>query len=117
MSADIELNWEWPADRAADQKILIKVTDIKKQSSGFFGIKKSPSLAQNLPDPMVLSATLIGNESNLKNKTLELVLPKVELGEIKNNDIAILGVIAGKTCICIKAAESENTDPSTINCP
>lgn len=117
MSADVDLTWEWPADRVAEQKILVKVLDIKSQSSGLFGFKKTPSFAGNLPDPVTVKAKIIGQDKGLNDKTVEITLPKLELESIKVNDFAVLGVIASKTCICIKHVESEHVDIANVSCP
>lgn len=117
MSADVDLTWEWPADRVAEQKLLVKVVEIKAEGSGFFGFKKSPSFAGNLPDPVTVKAKLISQENNLKDKTVEITLPKLELESIKANDFAVIGIIASKTCICIKHVESENVDIDKVSCP
>ncbi len=116
MSADIELTWEWPADRAVEQKLLVKVLDVN-ENSGYFSFNKTPSIASNLPDPVTVSAKLMAQEEEPKNKTVELTLPKLELGSIKTDDLAILGVVEGKICICIKSVESENIDLDKISCP
>lgn len=117
MSADVDLTWEWPADRMAEQKLLVKVVEIKAEGGGFFGFKKSPSFAGNLPDPVTVKAKLISQEKNLKDKTVEITLPKLELESIKVDDFAVIGVIASNTCICIKHVESENVDIAKIPCP
>lgn len=116
MSADIELTWEWPADRTAEQKLLIKVLDVK-DNSGLFSFNKTPSIANNLPDPVTVSAKLMTQEGNLKNKTIELSLPKLELRSIKTGGLAILGIMEGKICICIKPVAAENVDVGKISCP
>lgn len=83
MSADVELTWEWPANRTVEQKLLVKVLDIRKESSGFFNFKKTPSFASNLPDAVILKAKLLNQDVGLKDKTVELILPKLELESIK----------------------------------
>lgn len=115
MSADIELTWEWPADRIVEQKLLVKVLDVN-ENSGFFSFNKAPSIASNLPDPVTVKAKLIDQKGNLKNKTIELTLPKLELGLIKVNDLVIIGIVESKVCICIKPVESENIDTDKISC-
>lgn len=117
MSADVDLTWEWPADREAGQKLLVKVMDIKNEGAGFFGFKKSPSFAGNLPDPVTVKAKLIRQEKSLEGKTVEITLPKLELESINIGDFAVIGVIDSKTCICIKHVESENVDIASVSCP
>lgn len=117
MSADVDLMWEWPADRTAEQKLLVKVVEIKNESSGFFGFKKSPSFAGNLPDPVTVKAKLIRQEKNLEGKIVEITLPKLELESIDVGDFAVIGVVDSKTCICIKQVESESVDIASVSCP
>jgi hypothetical protein len=117
MSADIELTWEWPADRTVEQKLLVKIVDIQKGSPDFFNFIKTPSFANNLPDSITVKAMLIGQETDLKNKTIKLTLPTLELEPIKIDDFAIIGVVDNKICICIEHVESENTDTTKILCP
>lgn len=116
MAADIELTWEWPADRVAEQKLLVKIVDIRNQSAGFFGFGKTPSFAGNLPDPVKVKAELMNKEGDLKGKTVELTLPKLELESAKANDYAVLGVVGSKICICIKTVDP-NVDIKNVSCP
>lgn len=115
MSADIELIWEWPADRVAEQKLLVKIVDVKNQRAGFFGFGRTPSFVGDLPDPVTVKAKLL-NESDLKGKTVELTLPKLELESVKTNDYAMLGVVDNKICICIKQVDP-NVDIQNVPCP
>lgn len=117
MSADIELNWEWPDDRKADQKVLVQIVEIKEKSRGFFGLKRSPSFVDNLPDPVTVKAVVVNKTAALDSRTLELTLPRVELDGISATNYAIVGIVDSKTCICIKKVDSESTDVSTVNCP
>lgn len=116
MSADIELTWEWPADRVAEQKLLVKIVDVKNQKAGFFGFAKTPSFAGNLPDPVTVKAEVMNKEGDLKGKIVELTLPKLELESVSVNDVAVLGVVGGEVCICIKQVDPE-TDITNTSCP
>ncbi len=116
MPPDIDLTWEWPAERTVEQKLLVKVTDIEKFKSGIFGFKKTPSFAGNLPDPVTVTAKVVGQETGLKGNTVAVVLPKLELNSIKKGDFAVIGVIDSKICICIKHVESQNIDISSVSC-
>lgn len=117
MSADIELGWEWPADRVAEQKFLIKVNSVNDKNNGFFGIKKSPSLIEGIPDPVLVKASIVSDNSSMNNKTVEVTVPKLELDGIVGSSYAVIGVVDSKICICIKKVESATTDISTIACP
>ncbi|WP_226668414.1 hypothetical protein [Microbulbifer aggregans] len=117
MSADIELKWEWPADRAVEDKILIKIEDIKPQGSGFFGLRKSPSFAENLPDPTVITGVIKNADELIKGKSLKIIVPKPEVGNAAVGSYAVLGLVEKDICICIVPVESETTDITQVNCP
>ena len=114
MAADMQLIWEWPADRTVEQNLLIKVIDVEKENTGIFGFEKTPSFAGNLPDPVTVKAKVINQEIGSIEKTIKLVLPKLELKSIKKDDFAVIGILGSNVCICIKHAESENID---VSCP
>lgn len=117
MSADIEFDWEWPADRVIEDKVLIKITHIKKEGTGLFGIKQSPSLAKSLPDPQVISGVVVNSNSSLDVKSVKLVVPQLEIEGIKAGTYAMLGIVSDTTCICIVPVDNKETDLSNINCP
>ncbi|HTF96673.1 MAG TPA: hypothetical protein VL995_11115 [Cellvibrio sp.] len=117
MSADMQLIWEWPADRTVEQNLLIKVIDVEKENTGIFGFEKTPSFVGNLPDPVTVTAKVISQEADLKEKTIKIFLPKLELKSIKKDDFAVIGIVDNKVCICIRHVESENMDVSGVSCP
>ena len=116
MSDNIELTWEWPDGRVSDQKFLIKVNNVESKSSGFFGIGKSPSIASNIPSPVVLTGEILKDEM-LEGKSIKVTLPKLELESIKSGDYAVVGVMDGNTCICIVKVASSSEDISKVSCP
>lgn len=113
MSADLELHWEWPLGRVAEQTILIKVIAIEKPVAGLFGIKKSPSLALSLPEPMLLKGQIIAGETG-RAKTLALTLPGIELAGLALNQYAVLALIQRKICICIRQADAKDVDLGSL---
>lgn len=116
MSADIELKWEWPANRSTDNKLLVKIDSIKKQKTGFFNSLKSPSLINNLPDPRVISGNIINSKDIIASKNFALTLPLLEMESIESGSYAVLGIINKTTCICIVSVENKNVDLSSIDC-
>jgi len=116
MSDNIELTWEWPDGRVSDQKFLIKVNNVESKSSGFFGIGKSPSIASNIPSPVVLTGEILKDEM-LEGKSIKVTLPKLELESIKSGDYAVVGVMDENTCICIVKVASSSEDISKVSCP
>lgn len=116
MAADIDLKWEFPADREANEKLLVKIEKIKKESGGLFGTKKSPSLVDAFPEATRVSGVILSEDKNIKGKSVELVLPGLELEGIAKNGFAMLGLVDTNTCICIKPVESESVDLSKVSC-
>ena len=116
MSADIELKWEWPADRKITDRLLIKVDSIRPKSSGFFGVGGSPSLAESVPDPMILSGVVTKGGDFTDGKSIRVVVPKLEIGIIKRSTYAMLGIVEKDTCICIIPVDSPDTDISQLDC-
>ena len=117
MSADMELRWEWPADRAVEEQILIKVEDVQAQGSGVFGLGKSPSLAANIPEPTVITGTVQNKGAATDGKSLRIVAPKAEIGKTEIGGYAVLGVVDKAICICIVPVDPEDMDLSQIDCP
>lgn len=116
MSADIEYNWEWPADRAIEERRLIHIKNIKKKSSGFFGINKSPSLVSNFPDPYIIGGITINVDSKIKTETVQVTAPLLEIEGIKAGSLAMLGIVENNICVCIVPIDNENVDLNDINC-
>jgi hypothetical protein len=116
MSADIELKWEWPANRTIDKKILVKIDSIDIKKSGIFGFFNSPSIIGNLPDPRTLTGKVIKLENNKSDVNFKLTLPLLELNDIKSGSFAALGIVNNTTCICIVPVESIDTNLDDIKC-
>ena len=117
MSADIELQWEWPAERSSEQKILVQIEKIKAKGGGFFGIGKSPSIADNLPDAQVVSGKILNTNERLDGKSFSLTVPKLEIESIKSGSYAVLGLVENTICICITPVASRDTNLSAVGCP
>jgi len=117
MAADIDLKWEWPANRSIEHKLLVKVDDVTKQGSGLFGVKKSPSLAASLPDPYIIRGNVENSDEKLHGKTVLLVAPKLEIGNIHKGSYVVFGLVDSTTCACILPVENKDIDLKSINCP
>ena len=117
MSADIKLNWEWPAERTIEDRLLVHIDSVKPKGSGLFGIKNSPSLAGSLPDPVIVSGVVIDADAKLNGKSIEVVTPKLELDNFKQGIYAMFGVVETTICICIVPLDSKDADLNSINCP
>lgn len=112
MATDLNLKWEWPADRQPTFKLVVAVSDVSEAGSGWFGIKKSPSLVNGMPDPVTLKGTIVKGDASLQNKTISITLPKLEAGAIGKGNVAAIGVLEDNTCICIKKLQSPDEDLS-----
>ena len=82
-----------------------------------FGILRSPSLADALPDAQVVSGKVVNTDKSLDGKSVTLVVPKLEIGSIKSGGYAVMGIIQQTTCICITSVDSKNIDINSISCP
>lgn len=116
MATDLNLKWEWPAERQPTFKLVVAVSDVSEASSGWFGIKKSPSLVNGLPDPVTLKGTIVSDDAGLRNKTVTITLPKLEAGAISKHNFAAIGVLENDVCICIRKLQSADEDLSDWQC-
>jgi hypothetical protein len=99
MSSDT-LQWQWPAGRKADRKVLGKVSSIKPESGGLFGIGRSPSMGDSLPDAQIVGFDVIAGDSG----KFKLRMPLLELHGAKKGTIAGIGIVDGEYLICFAPA-------------
>ena len=97
-TADLELRWEWPADRSPTHKIAANLTSLAPAKEG---VAKSPSIAAQLPDPMLLRGRVTAGRDDWKGRSFELHIPKLELADIGVGDAVALGLVNDDVCICI----------------
>jgi len=95
----LKLSWEWPAGRSPKQKILVVVDNIETKSNNSIG--NSASMADHLPDPMILKAHVLDGDV-ARGTQLSLRLPKMELGNILVNDQVAIGLDQNNISICIE---------------
>jgi len=117
MSSDLELRWEWPAARQPEIKLVVEIGSVKKAGQGLFGVKKSPSIAGSLPDPMQLMGEVASGPTHLVGKSIQAVLPEVELGGAGKGDFLAMGVLGESICICAKKVDSASADLDDWTCP
>lgn len=121
MSAQIiKITWEWPAGRQLETKLLINIDKISKASTGFFGIRASPSMADAIPDATEVVATVISGQEDLVGKIISMRIPGVEAKKLKVGEPAAIALVDNNISICVSAAppnkhELENWF-STWNC-
>jgi hypothetical protein len=111
MSANPErtgLRWEGRDNRVPDRFLVLRVQRVEKEGGGLFGLRRSPSLAENLPDATILEGEEIGPSGNGARVTLHL--PGADLPPVNRGDRVVLGVVGENACICVLAPPSHLAD-------
>ena len=116
MSADVELNWEWPAGRPIEDKLVVKIDGVKAQKSGIFGFKKTPSFAANVPEPTAVTGTVVKATTGLNGKTIQVIAPALEIVNVEAGGYAVFGVVDSATCVCIVPISGPDEDLSKVRC-
>ena len=102
------LHWEGAADRNPSTFLIVTVTDIAKEGGGLFGIRRSPSFADALPDARVLEGRV--TTGPLSGRDVRLRAPGAELPDLHRGDRAAFGLIGEEACICVLSVPSGMTD-------
>ena len=105
----VRFRWQWPAGRKPDYKLLVDVQEVRKESSGIFGVKKSESMAGQLPDAIEVIGSVIVGPDELIGRKVILRAPRAELRNVVVGQAAGVAVIARdrndtNICICIEGA-------------
>jgi hypothetical protein len=96
---NLQLAWEWPSGRPASSTLLISVTDIKKQKKGWFGLWRSPSIANNLPDATEIRGKPV-SETTFSEVVVVVPGPELPAG-LRIGDQVELSLLEGNKCIAI----------------
>lgn len=110
----VQMGWEWRAERALEQRVGLRLIQIKIEGSGLFGIGRSPSLGGSLPDPQRVQADVISVERPglaAKGIRIGFRIPKVELRGAREGSLAAIGII-GENVVCFAPAPVEVTEAS-----
>ncbi len=110
----VEMKWEWPAGRPVASKLLLQVDTLEKASSGWFGIGRSPSLADNLPDAHTLQASVLVGPPMWQGRKLTLQLPGPEAKKLTVGTRAGLALTSPSgakqpVAICVAAAPTSGS--------
>ena len=105
---EIAFRWEWPAERKADEKILVKIQRISKKE----GLIPSPSFADALPDALEIKATVLKGPERFIGKMISLTAPGAEVKTLKTEGQAILGILRDEN-ICLCAVGTDPNDPKS----
>jgi hypothetical protein len=97
------LNWEWPAGRKLETRLLVRIVSIAPASRGIFGIAASPSLAQSLPDAQDVVAVVATASDSDQKRRVTVRLPGIEAKKLTVGGLGAFGLISsGRTCICVE---------------
>ncbi len=98
--SDETIKWEWPAGRSATATVRARVLEIKPERKGWFGIGNSPSMADALPDPVVLRFEVLSStDEKLQLPGNALRLPKLELGAAALGDVVEISLIGNGVAV------------------
>lgn len=103
---DVDLGWEWRAQRALDQRIGLRIDQIKKEKTGIFGVFNAPSLDRSLPDPMNIQGTVVAVDRPgllSASQSVRFRIPRMEMKDVQIGDWIALGIIKEKA-VCLSPA-------------
>ena len=110
----VQMGWEWRAGRALEQRVGLRLIQIKKEGTGLFGIGRSPSLGGSLPDAQRVQADVVAaarpGRAEIGMK-VGFRIPKVELRGASEGSLAAVGII-GDNVVCFAPAPAEVTEAS-----
>jgi hypothetical protein len=102
------LKWEWPDGRKPDRFLAIGLTNVAKEGGGLFGIRRSPSFTDTLPDARVLEGKVATGP--LGGSPVRLRAPGGEIPGLSAGDRAAFGMIGDQVCICVLKVPAEVQD-------
>jgi hypothetical protein len=116
MATGMHLTWEWPAGRQPARTLVIRVVQIEPADFGMFGAKKSPSIVEGIPEPVLLSGSALHGASSSRTQFVSITLPQLEAHGIASGDIAAIGLLDDKVCICLRKLQSPDEDQAGWQC-
>jgi hypothetical protein len=106
-SKDVQLQWEGAAGRQPDGKLLVEVEDLKAAGKGTLAqLRNHPSLAQSMPDPVDLRASVLRHTGVWSGSGVSLRYPQYLLPDATTHDRLALAVIGEKVCVCLARVPS-----------
>lgn len=108
------LGWEWRAERALEQRAGLRLTRVKREGGGLFGIGRSPSLGGSLPDARVVRAEVLAVDRPGRAEvggTIEFRIPQLELKGADAGALVAIGIIGGNV-VCLASAPAGVTASS-----
>jgi hypothetical protein len=97
----LRLSWQW--NRPAPHSVLVGVDSIAAESGGVFGVLRSPSFADSLPDAQVLNGHILGGDATASGRPVVLRVPKHELPALAPGQHVAIGYTDDNAAIRIAA--------------
>jgi hypothetical protein len=103
---ELVLAWQWPAGRPVETRLLVRLEKVDPVQRGLLGrIANSPSLTGSLPDPHVITGTVVYGPPAFQGHQVSLRAPGTEAVSLTVGEVAALGLIGeGRVCVCIVQA-------------
>lgn len=111
---NVQMGWEWRAERLLEQRLGLRLIQIKEEGNGLFGIGRSPSLAGSLPDAQRVQADVIALDrpGTVKIGTkITFRIPKKELRGAHEGALVAVGII-GQNVVCFAPAPAAVSEAS-----
>jgi hypothetical protein len=104
-NGELALMWQWPAGRAIEHKMLVRLERLDVERRGFPGVRNSPSLAGSLPDPHILTGTVVHGPVEWRGSLITLRLPGTEVAGLTTGGMVAIALLDdGRVCVCIAPA-------------
>jgi hypothetical protein len=107
------LRWEGAADRKPTGFLIVTLTDVAEEGGGLFGIRRSPSFADALPDAHILEGSV--ENGPLSGSIVRLRAPGAELPDLHRGDRAAFGMVSDQACICVLHVPPGMTKEQLLN--
>jgi hypothetical protein len=110
-SRSTPLLWQGAADRKTQQFIALRVTDVRKEGGGLFGIGNSPSIAGAMPDARLVE----GQTLNDPGAVVRLKAPGGELpAGLGKGSRLVLGLVDPRHVICLLSPPESVADDALL---
>jgi hypothetical protein len=101
----LKLNWEYPAGRVPATYLLVRLDDVEKEGGGFLGIRRSPSMADAMPDAMIWSGSIADGDS--AGIRVQIRVPGEDVPKVEKGDRVALGLVEDRICICVRVPPAD----------
>jgi hypothetical protein len=109
----LQLQWEAPAGRQPEHKIVVHVDEMQVSDKGLFGpIENHPSMAHSMPNPIEITGSVIQHAADWSAARVKLKYPQYKMKEAKVQDRLALAIVAKDTCICMTRVPDDVADTS-----